>query len=51
MSTNVLGFQSFFKFFVTFCIGQTNRQQIKGYNTIKRCISTKTNRKTDETKT
>ena len=32
MSTNLAGFQSFFRFFATFCIGQISYQQHKGYD-------------------
>ena len=31
MSTHVLEFQSFFRFFASFCIGQISHQQHKGY--------------------
>ena len=33
MSTHLPGFQSFFRFFASFCIGQISHQQHKGYST------------------
>ena len=34
MSTHLPGFQSFFRFFASFCIGQISHHQLKGYPSI-----------------